>query len=136
MGGWDEIRSVGRVLAAVSAGAFIGVSVAYSVIAFREVVLREEIFTWLGIGFLLAYATGAALLTLGVMTWFGSAGYRLRGLGFVILLLMSIVNVSLAVALIPLVLLAVPSLRRFDRSPAAGTRDSKNVIEPRGQTSA
>jgi hypothetical protein len=138
-GGWDEVRSVSRVLAAVSAGAFIGVFIAYCVIAFREVVLGEGSegnFSWLGVGFFVAHATGAALLSLGVMRWFGSAGYRLRGLGFVILLLLSIVNVSFAVVLIPLALLAVPSLRRFDRSPAAGTRDSKNVIEPRGQASA
>lgn len=61
-----------------------------------------------------AYIGGAAVLGIGAGQWYGPAARRLRLVGFTVLLLAGLANVSLAFALVPLALLASFSLRQHD----------------------
>ena len=61
------------------------------------------------------YVMGAALLAVGVKRWYGRKARLLRVGGFVLLLAGALVNVTFAFVLVPLLLLAVPSLRHRER---------------------
>lgn len=61
------------------------------------------------------YFAGAALLAVGARRWYGTRARLLRVWGFVLLLAGALVTVSLAFLLVPLLLLAAPSLRKRER---------------------
>lgn len=61
------------------------------------------------------YFAGAALLAVGARRWYGTRARLLRVGGFGLLLVGALVTVSLAVLLVPLLLLAAPSLRKRER---------------------
>lgn len=71
--------------------------------------------TWAWFVFAAAYVVGAALLAVGATRWYGRRARLLRVWGFVLLLAVALVTVSFAFLLVPLVLLAIPSLRRRER---------------------
>jgi hypothetical protein len=65
-----------------------------------------------------AYLSGAALLGIGAIRWYGKGARVLRAWGFVLLLAGALGNITMAFALVPLALLAVPSLRNRERGDA------------------
>ena len=67
----------------------------------------------------LSYEIGAALLAVGARRWYGSKARLLRVWGFLLLLAGALVTITLAFALVPLLLLAAPSLRNRKYAPAA-----------------
>jgi hypothetical protein len=66
----------------------------------------------------LGYEIGAALLAAGAGRWYGKKARLLRVWGFVLLFAGALVTITLAFALVPLVLLAAPSLRNREYAPA------------------
>lgn len=81
--------------------------------------LDENALTW-AMGLLAAnYVVGAALLAVGAKRWYGRTARLLRVWGFVLLLAGALVNVSFAFLLVPLLLLATPSLRRRETHVSA-----------------
>jgi hypothetical protein len=77
--------------------------------------LLDDDVTWARGVLAAAYVVGAALLAVGAKRWYGRRARLLRVWGFVLLLAVALVTVSFAFLLVPLVLLAIPSLRRRER---------------------
>lgn len=76
-----------------------------------------------GMGLLaIAYVAGAALLAVGARRWYGTRARLLRVWGFALLLAAALVTVSFAFVLVPLLLLATPSLRKREPVPLVPER--------------
>jgi hypothetical protein len=81
-----------------------------------------------------AYEVGAAMLAFGAKRWYGKKARLLRVWGFLVLLVGALVTVSFAFALVPLLLLAVPSLwNREQRTRAGGGTGTKGGRERESQ---
>lgn len=120
-----------RGLAALAAGFFL----AAPVIVALAVVQYEEL-KWPIAVAAASLECGAVLLSFGVMQWYGRSARRLRVAGFVLVVLTGIASVSFAFIVVPIALLAAPSLR--NREPAGGRDGHRTVrgIQPGGQSPA
>lgn len=110
-----KAASAARVLAFLVATSFA----AAPFVIWLWVLLPGDELTW-GMAMLaFVYFFGAALLAVGAIRWYGEGVRLLRVGGFALLLAGAFVNVSFAFALVPVVLLAIPSLwireRRYGR---------------------
>lgn len=104
--------NVARALALLVTAAFAS---APFVIWFWVLLPGDEL-TW-GMALLaFAYLSGAALLALGAVRWYGRGARLLRAWGFALLLAGALANITMAFALVPVVLLAIPSLWNRERS--------------------
>jgi hypothetical protein len=67
-----------------------------------------------------AYLSGAALLAVGAIRWYGRGARLLRAWGFALLLAGAFANITMAFALVPIALLAIPSLWNRERGDFKG----------------
>lgn len=106
--GASVARGLGLLVAALFAAAPF-------VILFWVLLPGDEL-TW-GMALLaFAYLSGAALLAVGAIRWYGRGARLLRVWGFVLLLAGALANITMAFALVPVALLAIPSLWNQERS--------------------
>jgi hypothetical protein len=86
------------------------------------VLLPGDELTW-GMALLaFAYLSGAALLAVGALRWYGRGARLLRAWGFALLLAGALANITMAFALVPVALLAIPSLWNRERRDARKRR--------------
>jgi hypothetical protein len=86
------------------------------------VLLPGEELTWGMVLLALAYLAGASLLGTGAARWYGRGARLLRAWGLALLLAGALANITMAFALVPAALLAVPSLWNRERGDAQERR--------------
>jgi hypothetical protein len=108
-------RSPARPVTAFVAAFFIAVPLVLNLLFLRDDEVGE-----LHLALAAAWEAAATLLALGVVRWYGRLAVLLRAAGFAAAVLISFMTFSLAFVLLPVALLATPSLRNY----RAGARAS------------
>ena len=108
--------ATGRYLAMFVALAFALIAILQiSLYLTQPTSLHGTAIPWIGIVIISGYILGATSLFLGAILWYNGMPQFLRLIGFLALLLFSLMNVSFAFFLIPIALLSVFSLSKHER---------------------